>query len=630
MIRFEFKGGTSNKFWQVVCSDCVLITTYGRVGTQGQTTHKPLPTPQKANAEQRRLIDEKLRKGYVHVGNVAAPAALGAAQAPAGAAQTPAGAAQAPAAAATQASAGASAQAPAAPSLAAAAPQQPCPPTAAAPTPPPPFKAPAFWTPQTFSAPQTHQGGALPLSALHALGAALSSASASALSHHATDAVAAVRAACTAPSLAAFAWDLFEAWLLAGAPTRHKWVLTALGMLGNDACARQITPLIRAWPGEAAHHRAVLALDVLAGIGSDVALMQLNGIAQKSKFKGLQRRAQEKMEEVAALRGLTAEDLADRLVPDLGLEDDGSKILDFGPRAFRVGFDESLIPFVVDAAGAPRKDLPKPNARDDAELAAAAVMTWKAMKKDARSLAALEILRLELAMSNQRRWPPENFQAFLVHHPLLTHLVRRLVWGAFSPAGDLLQTFRVAEDGSYASVDDITYELPEQLHVGVVHPIFLSQSEKEAWTDVFRDYALCQPFAQLSRSTLDLAPHERQGQALQRFVGRKVESKRVVGLQGRGWRRGTPQDAGAIMWFYKPITPHWNAGVQLDWLIIGSPDYMNETVTLGVVDFGPGEPDCEKARPQATPLAQVPASIMSEVLRDLEALGRVDGVEERA
>ena len=75
----------------------------------------------------------------------------------------------------------------------------------------------------------------------------------------------------------------------------------------------------------------------------DVALMMLNGIAQKVKFKGLQERAREKMDEIAAKRGMTAEQLADRLVPDLDLDDHGSKTLDFGPRSFRVGFDEGPV-----------------------------------------------------------------------------------------------------------------------------------------------------------------------------------------------------------------------------------------------------------------------------------------------
>ncbi|XNM44801.1 hypothetical protein ACLK10_11820 [Escherichia coli] len=99
----------------------------------------------------------------------------------------------------------------------------------------------------------------------------------------------------SADSLAGFAWDLFTAWQTAGAPSKESWAFTALGVLGNDDTARKLTPLIRAWPGESQHKRATVGLDILAAIGSDIALMQLNGIAQKLKFKALQERAEEKL-----------------------------------------------------------------------------------------------------------------------------------------------------------------------------------------------------------------------------------------------------------------------------------------------------------------------------------------------
>lgn len=62
---------------------------------------------------------------------------------------------------------------------------------------------------------------------------------------------------------------------------KENWAFTSLGILGNDDTARKLTPLIRAWPGESQHKRAVSGLDVLADIGSDVALMLLNGIAKR-------------------------------------------------------------------------------------------------------------------------------------------------------------------------------------------------------------------------------------------------------------------------------------------------------------------------------------------------------------
>lgn len=190
-----------------------------------------------------------------------------------------------------------------------------------------------------------------------------------------------VKDACTADSLAEFAWDLFTAWLTTGAPSKESWAFTALGVLGNDDTARKLTPLIRAWPGESQHKRATVGLDILAAIGSDIALMQLNGIAQKLKFKALQERAKEKIADIAESRELTVEELEDRLAPDLSLDDNGSLLLDFGPRQFTVSFDETLKPFVRDVSGSRLKDLPKPNKSDDESQANDAVNRYKLLKK---------------------------------------------------------------------------------------------------------------------------------------------------------------------------------------------------------------------------------------------------------
>ena len=375
--------------------------------------------------------------------------------------------------------------------------------------------------------------------------------------------IAQVKEACDPQSLAEMAWELFQAWLVAGAPSKEQWAFLALAHFGNDECARKLTPLIRAWPGEAAHARAVVGLDVLAAIGTDVALMHLHGIAQKVKFKGLQQKAREKIDQIAEARGLTADELGDRLVPDLGLDDDGSLILDFGARKFRMAFDEMLKPAVIDESGK-RMELPKPNKSDDPEKSAAAVATWKALKKDAKTVAQSQLVRLELAMCSQRRWEAEAFHQFFVSHPLLIHIVRRLVWGAFDKTDVLVGTFRVGEDRSYADVKDGKFVLPAGANVGLVHRLHMDQKEADAWGQVLGDYEIMQPFAQLSREAILPSTDEHDVTELSRVVGLTVPTGKVLGLDTRGWRRGPPQDGGVVCWYEKPLGDGWVACLDLD------------------------------------------------------------------
>ena len=110
--------------------------------------------------------------------------------------------------------------------------------------------------------------------------------------------------------------------------------------------------------------------------------MQLNGIAQKLKFKALQERAKEKIADIAESRELTVAELEDRLAPDLGLDDNGSLLLDFWPTAVHpVSFDETLKPFVRDVSGSRLKTCPNRTKSDDETRANDAVNRYKLLKK---------------------------------------------------------------------------------------------------------------------------------------------------------------------------------------------------------------------------------------------------------
>ncbi|SFF91333.1 WGR domain-containing protein, predicted DNA-binding domain in MolR [Actinoplanes philippinensis] len=385
-----------------------------------------------------------------------------------------------------------------------------------------------------------------------------------------------VRAACEPGSLAGFAWSLFEQWRAAGSASKDNWTLDALGLLGDDDTVRRLSPLILAWPGEGGHQRAITGLHVLARIGSDVALMHLHTIAQRAKFSALKHAAQQMMQSVAEGLGLTSEQLADRLVPDFGLDADGSLRLDYGPRQFVVGFDEQLRPYVTDTAGKTLKTLPKPGVRDDALLAPAAYQRFTGLKKDVRTIAADQVRRLERAMVTNRRWSGAEFRQLFAGHPLLWHIVRRLVWATFTADGTPAGAFRIAEDRTLSTVDDEETTLADDAVVGVAHPLHLG-ADVAAWGEVFADYEILQPFPQLGRPVFTLAEAEVSGSRLTRFEGTKVPATKLLGMERRGWQRESPQDAGVQSRLEFPVPDGLQIIVDFEpGIAIGGIDYFPE------------------------------------------------------
>ncbi|MFI6866791.1 DUF4132 domain-containing protein [Nocardia sp. NPDC050406] len=428
-------------------------------------------------------------------------------------------------------------------------------------------------------------------------------------------------------SLAEFVWGVFEVWKMADYPSKDGWVLYALGLLGDDETARRLGAHIRVWPGQSAHARAVTGLEVLTAIGTDVALMQLHGIAEKVRFAGLKNKAREKIAEVAESLDLTPEQLADRLVPDFGLDANGTLVLDYGARGFVIGFDEQLKPTVSDAvregdawrASTLRKSLPKPGAKDDQELAPAAYKSFTALKKDVKSAAADQVRRFEQAMVRGRRWTAEEHRRLFVDHPLLWHLTRRLVWATFAADGSVTGSFRIAEDRSHADADDNPAAVADDAIVGIAHPLHLGET-CAAWGEVFADYEILQPFPQLQREIYTCTEAERAASTLERWQDAIVPTGKLLGLSRFGWERGDVLDGGVSCEMFRPLGENRSAVIGLDPGIIAGAalEWDEQKITVHLTQSGnESRWDGSATTPR---FGDLDALTASELLRELHLL----------
>ncbi|ELO5805834.1 WGR and DUF4132 domain-containing protein [Escherichia coli] len=238
---------------------------------------------------------------------------------------------------------------------------------------------------------------------------------------------------------------------------------------------------------------------------------------------------------------------------------------------------------------------------------------------------AQQVARLESAMCLRRRWSLENFQLFLVEHPLVRHLTRRLIWGVYSAENQLLACFRVAEDNSYSTADDDLFTLPEgDISIGTPHVLEISPTDAAAFGQLFADYELLPPFRQLDRNSYALTEAERNASELTRWAGRKCPSGRVMGLANKGWVRGEPQDGGWIGWMIKPLG-RWSLIMEIDegFAVGMSPAELSAEQLLSKLWLWEGKAESYGWGSNSTQEAQfsvLDAITASELINDIEAL----------
>ena len=422
--------------------------------------------------------------------------------------------------------------------------------------------------------------------------------------------------------LARYVNELFDKWLQSGAEAKKKWVLYAASIHGGDKIVQKIQHQVQEWPKAARGAIAAEAVQALTLNPLPQALLIVDGIARKFKFKQIKSAAQKALEFAAEQLGITREELADRIVPDLGFDENMERQFDYGERKFRVTITPSLEIQVFDEAGKKLKNIPAPGKKDDEQKAAAAYDAFKQMKKQMKLTITSQKQRLEMALSIAREWSVESWKQLFVKNPIMHQFAIGLIWGIYENR-TLVQSFRYMEDGSFNTEEEEEYQLPEQGQVGLVHPIELSAEVKEAWKQQLEDYEITQPISQLDRNIYTVTEEEAASKQLDRFGGCVINDLSLNGkLLDLGWYHGSVQDGGGFFTFYREDA---DVGLGVEMHFSGTyVGFLNEDVTVydarfykaGTIERGSYVYD-EVEKDEAYFLGEVPERYFSEIIWQL-------------
>ncbi len=349
--------------------------------------------------------------------------------------------------------------------------------------------------------------------------------------------------------LAACVRELYHLWIGEGAPAKKKWVLYAAAIHGGDAMVPVLYAQIQEWAKGTRGAMAAEAVRALALNGSSTALLQVDQIARKFRFRQVKAAAAAALSFAAEQLGITREELEDRIVPDLGFDERMEQVFDYGRRKFRVILTPALTLEVYDEKGKKLKNLPAPGKQDDPETATAASDAWKLLKKQLKTVITNQTLRLEQALGLSRRWTAVQWQELFVKNPVMHQFAAGLIWGVYEKEA-LQATFRYMEDGSFNTADEEEYELPKEAVIGLVHPVELSADLLSAWKEQLEDYEIVQPVLQLDRPVYAVAEEEKEMTELTRFKGLEINGLTLAGrLLNMGWYRGEILDGGSYFNF---------------------------------------------------------------------------------
>ncbi len=361
--------------------------------------------------------------------------------------------------------------------------------------------------------------------------------------------------------------------------------------------------------------QAKCLVQLLGAIGSPEALQVLVATATRFKQRTVRELAEELVAQIAAERGWSEDELADRSVPTGGFEDDGSMELPVGEeqKLYIARLGEDLAVKLFNPSGKMVKALP--TGKDEATKASKALLS--AAKKTVKTATSQQADRLYGAMVAERRWSLSDWQTDILGHPILRRLAERVIWLGLDAEGAIATSLRPTPEGDMIGSDGDDADLGTVSAIGIAHTSHMNEEARQEWLQHFEDFEVTPLFMQIARPMQLLSDKDKEATALVDRKGWLMDTFALRGASAKaGFERGPVEDGAGFNTYIKPFR---SAGMTAVLEFTGS--YVPEEqlpAAIICIEFRKGE----GAYGKTVKLADVPPILLSEVWADLHQIAK--------
>ncbi|QLL09463.1 DUF4132 domain-containing protein [Mycobacterium vicinigordonae] len=217
---------------------------------------------------------------------------------------------------------------------------------------------------------------------------------------------------------------------------KSKGVLAVVAACGSPNTPALASEFIRHWDTMRMAQCGAL-MTMLSHIDSVEVVRILTSVPYWSKSARLIEEAAGQLAKLPTRRGWSPDEAADRTVPYVGFDPAGRLQLCYGDVPYFAALQGDLSVAVYDGDGniCAKADLAGPDA-----ILTVTRKNLARVRKLVAPVVAAQTDRLTEAMRRKHRWSGTDFERFIIGHPVLSRLARRLVWVAETDGGSVLFT----------------------------------------------------------------------------------------------------------------------------------------------------------------------------------------------
>jgi len=235
-------------------------------------------------------------------------------------------------------------------------------------------------------------------------------------------------------------------------------------------------------------------------------------------------------------------------------------------------------------------------------------------RKEVADMLSAQRDRIETLLLTRKSWPADVWRERYLDHPLVGTLVRRIIW--------CVDGVGAVFSGNEASdVEGCPYEVPARATITFWHPMGRFADEVTAWRRRIETLEIVQPFKQAHREIYPLTEAEREtGIYSNRFAGHILRQHPFHALcQVRGWKDHLRLMVDTGLTPTSRELPEWGLRAEFRVEPVGI-DYGIDTTDAAVfLHLATDQVRFFRMGEDAPlPLAEVPALVFSEVMRDVD------------
>ena len=402
-----------------------------------------------------------------------------------------------------------------------------------------------------------------------------------------------------------------------GSQNSTKGILAVSGACCGADAAPIVHRYVKQWYGHRAAQCKAL-LQVLAWVDHPSATQVVLSVANRFRTKGIQEEALRLCQFLAERKGWTMDELADRTIPTVGLDETGSMELDYGTRQFTATLSDEMTITLTNQNGKVIASLPDGNQADDAEKVKQAKSALSTARKELKSVLTMQRDRLYEAMCTQRTWRFEDWEAYLRQHPIVGRYCQRLVWVAYDrERGDRVrESFRPLPDGTLTNHQDDEVKLDPDTPIRLGHDETLPAEDRTAWLQHFADYEVEPLFQQFGKQQFALPDEMKQATEIKDLFGHILKAFSLrTRLTRLGYTRGAAEDGG---WFFEYRKTFLSVGIEADIEFTGNglPE-ENRTVALQRLYFKRRLDQDQMVTANELELGDLPRVLLTECWNDI-------------